>query len=176
MSNDIANALAQVDLAIKTGIGISIQKDLSRIASESALKAELKEREHAYIPSSGDGVLRDEVDFLAQKVRKLEAEIVSRDMMIWDWMHSNEAFKRLQKNYGNKLGVTDEQRQSNFEKAVLDISEEDPKFANTNFVKGFKDFVKRSPSSGNSQYRRRGPKVREHQLVTNSKCAPKKSR
>ena len=98
-----------------------------------------------YVAPLGDGALRDEVDLLAKKVRTLTAGIVSRDLMIRDWMHSNEAFKRLQKNYGNKLGVTDEQRQSDFEKAVLDISEEDPKFANTNFVKGLKDFVKKSP-------------------------------
>lgn len=72
--NQGANTLAQVDVAIKTGIGISAQKDLARIASENTLRAELKEREHAYVPSSNDGELRDEVDRLGLETERLTAE------------------------------------------------------------------------------------------------------
>ena len=134
MSNPTANTLIQVDLAIKTGIGISAQKDQARIRSEANLRAQMKEGD-SYAAPLGDGALRDEVDLLAQKVWTLEAEIVSRDLMIRDWMNSNEAFRRLQKTYGNKLGLSDEQRQDNFDQVVFSIAKEDQKFANTNLLR-----------------------------------------
>ena len=132
------NALAQVDLAIKTGIGISIQKDLSRIASENALKAELKEREHAYIPSSGDGEMRDEVDRLTMKSQelikenqKLHTRLAERNALILEWMNSNEIFERLTVKFGRRLNVTKDEFSEQFRETTLDIAEEDPKFKDT---------------------------------------------
>ena len=142
MSNDIANALAQVDLAIKTGIGISIQKDLSRIASESALKAELKEREHAYIPSSGDGEMRDEVDRLSMQSQglikenqKLHTRLAERNALTLEWMNSNEVFRRLALRYGKKLNVSEDEIRKQFREITLDLADEDPKFKDTEITK-----------------------------------------
>ena len=110
--NSVANTQAQVDLAIKTGIGISIQKDLSCIVSENALQAELKEREHAYIPSSGDGEMRDEVDRLTMKSQELIKEnqklhtwLAERNNLTIEWVHSNETFKALAMKFGKKLNL-----------------------------------------------------------------------
>ena len=134
MSNSMNNTLIQVDLATRTGMGIAAQKDQERIRSEAALRVQMKQGER-YVAPLGDGALRDEVDLLAETVRTLTAEIVSRDLMIRDWMHSNEAFRRLQKTYGNKLGLSDEQRQDNYDQVVLSIAEEDQKFANTDLLR-----------------------------------------
>lgn len=141
MSNPLAQTLIQVDLAVKTGIGIAAQKDLERIRSEAALRTQFKQV-NAPVAPLGDGALRDEADLLFQKVQTLEVEIAHRDMMILDWMHSNEVFKRLQKNYGKKLGLSDEQRQFDFNQAALDIAEENPKFAKSHFGKVIKARVK----------------------------------
>lgn len=143
MSNDIANTLVQVDQAIKTGMGIAALKDQERIRSVAALRTQLKEAD-CYVPPPGDGALRDEVDMLAKKVQRLQAELADRDVLIRDWMHSNEAFKRLHKSYGKKVGLTDEQMKSDFHQAALDIAEEDPKFANTDFGKRVKERVKKA--------------------------------
>jgi hypothetical protein len=37
--------------------------------------------------------------------------LAQKDDLLKEWMHSNEAFKRLARKYGKKLGVSDEQRQ-----------------------------------------------------------------
>ena len=136
--NSIANTQAQVDLAIKTGIGISIQKDLSRIASENALKAELKEREHAYVPSSGNGEMRDEVDRLTMQSQelikenqKLHTRLAERDALILEWINSNEIFERLTLRFGKKLNVTKDEICELILETTLDIAEEDPKFKDT---------------------------------------------
>ena len=46
-------------------------------------------------------------------------------------MQSNEAFKRLAKQYGKELGVTQEQYEKDVHEHRLDVAEEDPDFANT---------------------------------------------
>ena len=140
--NSVANTQAQVDLAIKTGIGISIQKDLSRIASENAWKAELKEREHAYVPSSGDGEMRDEVDRLTMQSQelikenqKLHTRLAEREALTIEWMHSNEIFKRLALRFGKKLNVPKSEILMQIDEVALDLAEEDPRFKNTNITK-----------------------------------------
>ena len=57
-----------------------------------------------------------------------------KDALILEWMHSNEAFKKLARQYGKKLGVTDDQRQQDFDQAVVDVSVENPKYGKTEIV------------------------------------------
>jgi hypothetical protein len=74
----------------------------------------------------------------AREVAELKADttraIKEKDALILEWMHSNEAFKKLARQYGKKLGVTDEQRQQDFDQAVVDVSVENPKYAKTEIV------------------------------------------
>lgn len=63
---------------------------------------------------------------LHQKVDKLIASLAERDEIIVDWMHNNEAFKRLARQYGKELNKTNEQRQNDLDQHVLDIAEEQP--------------------------------------------------
>ena len=58
-------------------------------------------------------------------------ELVQRDTLITEWMHSNEAFKVLAVKYGKKIGLSAEQRQEDFDNAVLDVAEEEPRYKDT---------------------------------------------
>lgn len=72
-----------------------------------------------------------------QQVKQQMAQSLSeKDALILEWMHSNEAFKRLARQYGKKLDVSDEQRQTDFDNNILDIAEEDPSLAHTKKVAG----------------------------------------
>lgn len=72
---------------------------------------------------------------LSNSVNYLQAQLAERDAMLAEWMHSTEAFRRLARQYGKKLGVTDEQRAEDYANHVADLAEEDPKFANTKLAK-----------------------------------------
>ena len=63
------------------------------------------------------------------RVEVLEAELKERDELIAAWMLTNESFKRLARSYGKKLGVSDQDRQADFYKMILDVAEEDPSLA-----------------------------------------------
>lgn len=75
--------------------------------------------------------LLDQVDKADQALATALAE---KDALILEWMHSNEAFKRLAKSYGKKLGVSDEQQVTDYREEVVDVSEENPKFAKSDLT------------------------------------------
>lgn len=134
-----ANTQAQVDLAVNAGIGIAAQKDRDRIASENGLRAELKEREHAFGSHRGGGALRAEVDELQQQVAALTQEknalsgqLAGTNLALLDWMHSNEVFKRiLRKCWTERLGLSIESLRDEIAEAASNLAREDPKFVDT---------------------------------------------
>lgn len=75
---------------------------------------------------------REQVVALQQKIESLMTAISDRDEIIADWMHNNEAFKRLARQYGKELDKSTEQRQRDLDQYVLDIAQEQPeRFGNT---------------------------------------------
>lgn len=70
-------------------------------------------------------------DAEAKRADELALALAERDAIILEWMQSNEAFRRLAREYGKELGVTDEQRTKDFDEHLLDVAEEDPDFKNT---------------------------------------------
>jgi hypothetical protein len=67
-----------------------------------------------------------------QQVKQQMAQSLSeKDALILEWMHSNEAFKQLARQYGKKLGMDDAQRNEALDEKLVDVAEEDPKFADT---------------------------------------------
>lgn len=74
-----------------------------------------------------------------EKNRQLTEALSQKEELMKEWMHSNEAFKRLARKYGKKLGVSDEQRQNDLDDCVLEVAEEKPEFANTNNLKAAKE-------------------------------------
>ena len=89
-------------------------------------------------PASTDADLKRRLANANDRVVSLEGsndyfknQIEEKDAMILEWMHSNEAFKRLAKQYGKKLGVSDEQRQIDLYEHAVDAAAEDPKFNGT---------------------------------------------
>lgn len=63
-----------------------------------------------------------------------DVALAERDASLLDWMLSNEAFKRLSKNYAKKIGVTPEQHQQNLDEIILDVFEENPAFAKSSLA------------------------------------------
>ena len=78
-------------------------------------------------------------DYWRDKANKAEAALAQKDELLKEWMHSNEAFKRLARKYGKKLGVSDEQRVNDYDDVVLEIAEEKPEFADTKTLKEVKE-------------------------------------
>ena len=77
-------------------------------------------------------------DAIVKEVRKIQAEnaelknyISEREQLLTEWMHNNEACKRLARKFGKQLGLTPEEVTKEFSAQALDIADEDPSFANT---------------------------------------------
>ena len=62
---------------------------------------------------------------------ELRQQLAERDVGLKEWMHSHEAFKRLAKKYGKKLGVSDEQRKTDFANEVVNEANEHSEYSNT---------------------------------------------
>lgn len=64
----------------------------------------------------------------------LKNELAKKNALLIDWMHSSDAFKRLARQYGTKLGVTNDQRDQAFGQCIIDVAEENPQFKNTSLM------------------------------------------
>ena len=108
------------------------ESDLRKAKKENkALKAQLA-------TPSLDEKAGKEKEELKASLTAAEVALAERDAIITEWMHSAEAFRRLQRQYGKKLGMTDEERQVDFDNAIRDLAEEDPRFSNTELVRNLK--------------------------------------
>lgn len=113
---------------------INSLKSQLRRAKDDAYEAERalsKER------SSKQAIQKQNEQLINESQQWREA-IAERDAIILDWIQLNEGYKRLAREYGKKLGVTDEQRQNDFDNHLLDIAEEDKNYENTEPTKGAK--------------------------------------
>lgn len=138
----MANNTALQKLNSSKTEGLTIAAELQAQQAQQIKKdqAALQDAEHANKQKSYQlaAALRNAVkaekkaEALEEQNSQLLAAVAERDAIILEWMQSNEAFKRLARQYGKELGVPDEQRQKDFDEHLLDIAEEDPeKFANT---------------------------------------------
>lgn len=110
---------------------------------ERANMIEREARRQAEAKASGAaGAYRSlQIDFVEEKQAKEAAlaALAMKEALLKEWMHSNEAFKRLARKYGKKLGVSDEQRVNDYDDVVLEIAEEKPEFADTKTLKEVKE-------------------------------------
>lgn len=124
----------RVGLAIETGMGIANLKE-AQIRDQQAELANLRAGQRT-VEKKSDGeyeamLAQQEVEVLKQQLRLKDEALREKDVLIMEWMHSNEAFKKLTRQYGKKLGVSDDERKEDFANAVVDLAEEDPKFSQT---------------------------------------------
>lgn len=61
-----------------------------------------------------------------KEIDRLNQALEEKQKVLTEWMHSNEAFKRLARQYGKKLGLSDAQRLADMDEQILDIVEESP--------------------------------------------------
>jgi hypothetical protein len=99
--------------------------------------AELAAASALHIPKGSDADY--ELSVLRGLLHKAQMACAEKDMLILEWMHSNEALRKLCRDYGGRLGVTDEQRQKDFDASILTLAAEDARFANTNLAQKKKE-------------------------------------
>lgn len=138
---------ASVDASIQRQRATNAERQLmdaefksKRVTTDADLK---RQRDAAAFESN---VLRERLAGVqknaAEVSAKFQEQLAEKDALILEWMHSNEAFKQLARQYSKKAGVTDEQRQEDFDNTLVDIAEEDPRFANTEKGARAKDRLK----------------------------------
>ncbi len=82
---------------------------------------------------------RSRVAMLEKALGDANAALAMKEELLKEWMHSQEAFKRLAKKYGKKLGVSTEQMENDRDDCLLEVADERPEFANTNGTKAAKE-------------------------------------
>lgn len=65
-------------------------------------------------------------------------QLAEKEALLTEWMQSNNAFKRLARQYGKNLGLTEDQQKIELSETLLDLAEEDPRFSNTKVTNGAK--------------------------------------
>ena len=123
------------------GMGIAVRaRAEADMADQRAHQAEMRALEaEANVPkgSTDRDLKRKVAEFASAKniaesvVESQRREIEAMDALILEWMHSNEAFKRLALKYGKQVGRSEEEQAAERVELIIDISEEDPKFSNT---------------------------------------------
>lgn len=63
-----------------------------------------------------------------KELEETKKQLEQAQLIILDWMHTNEAFRRVARVYGKRLNILDEQRQMDLDEQILDLAKEDPKF------------------------------------------------
>lgn len=125
---DALNTNLQVGTAIRT------TQTLDAIAqdNDARQKAEIaKLRATATRSQPSNSSSNYEAMHLRGALHKAEMESAEKDALIFEWMQTNEAFKLLARKYGKQLGMTDEQRQADFDKQILDMAAENPDYEKT---------------------------------------------
>ena len=79
-----------------------------------------------------------EISELQEKIKKMELDALQfkeaikvRDDLLKEWMHANESFRQLAKEYASKLNISPDEHQKNADNKIIDLSEQDPKYQNT---------------------------------------------
>lgn len=69
------------------------------------------------------------------KILEKDRQVIERDRILKEWMHSNDTFKALAKAYGKKLGINDEKWVEDYNQEVVNQSEVNPDFQDTDMAK-----------------------------------------
>jgi hypothetical protein len=156
ISANLGSANLQGQIAVQVGHGLVMDKlhqlDAQKKQNEIDRLTELTKPRPTPPPSSGDSpetlyqiaLLNEKLEAKNRELDSCAVAIRERDLLLVDWMHSNDAFKRLARQYGKKVGVSDEDRLRDFQQQVINSEEEDPRFKGSNFGATVKARVKPS--------------------------------
>jgi uncharacterized protein YeaO (DUF488 family) len=68
-------------------------------------------------------------------IKMLKQELAEQKALVAEFTLSTDAFKKIARNYGKKLNLSDEQRLATLDDTVIEIAEEKPEFKNTKLYK-----------------------------------------
>ena len=113
------------------------QRVVGQIEQATGLKQELLDQQlHAARMNDSDtSAVKRKLRREQEENRKLQEALSQKEALLKEWMHSNEAFKRLARKYGKQVGVSDEQRQMDWNEAVVEVANENPDYENTDLAK-----------------------------------------
>ncbi|MCE3608049.1 hypothetical protein LXA47_31255 [Massilia sp. P8910] len=58
-------------------------------------------------------------------------ELAKSQALIYEWMHSNDGYQKIAKEYAERLGISNEEFQTDLAQAIVDLSETDPDYVHT---------------------------------------------
>lgn len=112
-----------------------IQGEQSRVIESLQTNAALREAQRGSGDSSSSVAAEHALRVERTKVHQMELELQEKSKLLVEWMHSNDVFKRLARDYGKKLEMSLEQRQEDFDRTILVIAAEESAFADTKLTK-----------------------------------------
>ena len=126
----------------KTDAVIAANKAQAARSLDRSAMAEMKIR-----LERSEAQLAQKEALLAEKTRL----VTENENIIREWMHSNDTFKALARKYGRELGLTDEERQADYDEEIINRSEEDTAYGNTELLKKVKTRLADKVSKGDVQ-------------------------
>lgn len=114
------------EIESREGDSIELENALSLVNMQKAI-VEVKNKEI----SQKDLEIQNKEDV----IKFQRGQLKEKDDLILEWMHTNEAFKRLAKIYGKRLDLSSDDIQKDLDVEIQDLSEEDSNFKNTEVKK-----------------------------------------
>ena len=119
------------------------QRVVGQIEQATGLKKELLDTQRQAARMDDSGPIKRRLRSEQEENRKLRESLEMKEALLKEWMHSNEAFKRLARKYGKQVGVSDEQRKVDFNEEIVSAAEEDPTYSETQLAAKARDFLKK---------------------------------
>lgn len=143
MTVDTKGIGAALNTNLQVGTAIKTTQVLDAVTQEESARqrAEIARLRDSARPSSGGQTAQYQAMHLRGELQKAQEELSAKDALILEWMHSSATFKSLAKEYGKRLGLSDKERQDDFEAKVLDLGEDNPDYANTRLSKNVQKIV-----------------------------------
>lgn len=114
-------------------------------AANKARSDALNAASRAQSASSGD---QSTISSLRKQLAKCKAElakevalVVEGDRILTEWQHALESFRLVARMYGERLGLTDDQRLDDHKNIIVNCGSENQKFKNTEYGKMAKDWI-----------------------------------
>ena len=62
---------------------------------------------------------------------RARVEVAAKNALILEWMHSNDGYRKIAREYGERLGLTTEDVRRDLAEAIVSLSETDPDYTHT---------------------------------------------
>ena len=141
------NAALQGQLGVQVGHGLVMDSLHALETQKKDLQIDQLKQQIAstpvYMPSSKgmspeeryqQALLQEQMEKVQKENVALREALKDRDECIVEWMHANEAYKRLYQKYAKRLGIDKETRSKDVAAEIVSAAEENPSFGQTRLL------------------------------------------